>query len=75
MDLEESLEIISDVITQKFEDRSYFTYITTNILNEKPITYKDWMSKLKISSINDNIQIDKEKRRKSAKNTLKNLFN
>ncbi|CUP74326.1 hypothetical protein [Clostridium baratii] len=75
MDLEESLEIISDVITQKFEDRSYFTYIITNILNEKPITYKDWMSKLKISSINDNIQIDKEKRRKSAKNTLKNLFN
>lgn len=75
MDLEESLEIISDVITQKFEDRSYFTYIITNILNEKPITYKDWISKLKISSINDNIQIDKEKRRKSAKNTLKNLFN
>lgn len=75
MDLEESLEIISDVITQKFEDRSYFTYIITNILNEKPITYKDWMSKLKISSINDNVQVDKEKRRKSAKNTLKNLFN
>lgn len=74
MDLEESLEIISDVITQKFEDRSYFTYIITNILNEKPITYKDWMSKLKTSSINDNIEIDKEKRRKSAKNALENLF-
>lgn len=74
MDLEESLEIISDVIIQKFEDRSYFTYIITNILNEKPVTYKDWMAKLKTSSINDNIEIDKEKRRKSAKNALENLF-
>lgn len=75
MDLEESLEIISDVIAQKIEDRSYFTYIITNILNEKPVTYKEWMAKLKTSSINNNIEIDKEKRRKSAKDALKNLFN
>jgi len=78
MDLEESLEIIEEAINDYFEERIYSRYILDNQLlqfNGTGMGYLEYKKELGYSNNNDdNKEIDKDKIRNEAEETLSKIF-
>lgn len=76
MNLEDSLEIIENLITTYYEERDYLYYINTIALYEKLPSYNEFREQFKVNVSNSKTtsklsKEEKEKRRNENNETLK----
>lgn len=76
MELEDSLEIIENLITTYYEERDYLYYVNSLIFYEKLPSYNEFRKQFKINSSGAKAtsklsKKEKEKRRKENNNILK----
>ncbi|WP_195954415.1 hypothetical protein [Clostridium tertium] len=75
--LEDSLEIIQEVINDYFEERTYSRYILDNLLlqfNGTSMSYLEYKKELGCSNNDDNNVIDKDRIRNEARGILSDIF-
>ncbi|WP_261827621.1 hypothetical protein [Inconstantimicrobium mannanitabidum] len=76
MDIEESFEIMQEIVTQKYEDRLYNSYLLSNVMAEKPISYIEYRDLIGANKKNNEISKDKlNEIRNDANNTVEKFKN
>lgn len=75
MDLEESIDIILDVIRNKTENRLYDTYMHSMLIADEKhyLTYEEFLNKQGFLNKN-NSKVDIEKKRKKANDIVNSIF-
>lgn len=77
MELEESLELILNVIANYYEERDYLLYVNSLIFYEKIPSYNEFRKQFK-STLSQSTKLtkhDKEERRKENSKILKSFLN